>query len=491
MILGGTPPLSTTRAQAPAPAPGPDGPPVAPATVPGRFLPVVEPITDATVADLRDAVLPFLASVAEETGGKVKPVLVFEFRPGDEAPGRSDFSSSYRLARFLAEELGHTEKTLVKTVAFVPKSLSGYAVLAALACDEIVMGPEATLGRIDTSEEPANNVIRAAVAELAEAKNRGTYLPLLLGMLEKDRDVFQVTTGDSVRYVLDRDLNAFEKEHPGGHAEPVWEAGNRGVVPAEKLRRMFVNLLAPDRAKVLEEYHLGSTSDLAADEPIAVSLEVHGPIRSDTVSYLRQRISEEVNRGANLIFLDISSGGGDLFAVEQVLDELAKPRKGVRIVGFVEDEALGLAALVPLACDEIVMKKGARIGEVTGRGGAEGIDPAVFADKARKFASVKGHPPAVAVAMIDPSVALVEAKNNENGAVVRLLSSEVDPKIHSNVRTIKEAGDPPIVLTSDNAQALGMAVRTVENEKELGRAYGLKGAPGPWARPGSIRWWTR
>ncbi len=72
---------------------------------------------------------------AGEAKGK-SPILVFEFLPGESAPGTSGFGASFDLANLISKELGGARLT----VAYVPQPLTGYAVLPAIACTEIVMG---------------------------------------------------------------------------------------------------------------------------------------------------------------------------------------------------------------------------------------------------------------------------------------------------------------------------------------------------------------
>ena len=41
----------------------------------------------------------------------------------------------------------------VKTVAYIPQTIKGHGVLVALACEEIVMNPEAELGEAGVDEK--------------------------------------------------------------------------------------------------------------------------------------------------------------------------------------------------------------------------------------------------------------------------------------------------------------------------------------------------
>ena len=62
-------------------------PPAAPEEAPGQFFTVTEPITSESFEKLKAATREYIDSKARE--GK-KPILVFEFVPGEVAPGTSE-----------------------------------------------------------------------------------------------------------------------------------------------------------------------------------------------------------------------------------------------------------------------------------------------------------------------------------------------------------------------------------------------------------------
>ena len=138
-----------------------------PATVhetnPGQFFPITEPITYELIDHLRAATKQLIDRSAAQGSA---PILVFEFRPGEVLPGGSAFGASKDLANLISTEL----KGAKRTVAYIPEPLRGYAALAALACDEIVMGPEASLGPITPEGEPVDPGNRDPVRYLAIRK---------------------------------------------------------------------------------------------------------------------------------------------------------------------------------------------------------------------------------------------------------------------------------------------------------------------------------
>jgi hypothetical protein len=107
----------------------------------------------------------------------------------------------------------------------------------------------------------------------------------------------------------------------------------------------------------------------------AAVVGLRGPISGDSVARARARLQEAVDDGANFLCLQIDSAGG---APEQSLvlaGWLASldPAR-VRTVAYVPRQARGDAALVALACDELVLGPQAVLG---GEGNGGVIDPRV------------------------------------------------------------------------------------------------------------------
>jgi hypothetical protein len=115
----------------------------------GRFVHVGLPITGQTGARLlREVRLE--VDKAKRQNARLVLVVQFDVPKGQKNFGRgSDFGAAYSLANFLSsDELGG-----VRTVAYLPDSVEGHAVLAAVACQEIIMAPDATIGAAGIDEQ--------------------------------------------------------------------------------------------------------------------------------------------------------------------------------------------------------------------------------------------------------------------------------------------------------------------------------------------------
>jgi len=468
----------------PARSQEPPPPAAAPETSPGQFFLIEEPIDHETIERIRVAAKQVIArATAARTA---RPILVFEIRPGRARPASTSLGGGIDLANFLSTELAGARLT----VAYVPSPLKGYAVLPALACDEIVMGADASIGPITPEEQEVRGDYRDPLRFLARRKGREP--DLYLGLLDRDADLRRVTTADrQAHYVLAENLAEFLKANPAAENDilPAWEGGSRGVLTARRARdEGFSKLIPADRAEIATVYRI-DTRALASDptlldEARPVLIRIEGRIDPIKEAYLHRRIDQARREGVNLVFFQISSPGGLIGPANNVASLIADI-KDMKTVAFVEDRATGVSALVALACDEIVLRRDAVIGGIdkimTGANGrSEDLSESQvesLTKRAEGLAGQKGHPVALAHAMVDPASRLVQATDTTTGSPVIVLEAQAqaEPARYADPTTIKEPGEA-LTLRADQAATyrLGQMVGDVEEFKAL---YGLRGKP--------------
>ncbi len=406
--------------------------PARPDANPGQFFTITEPITNETIERIRAATRQLVDQQAGEAKGK-SPILVFEFLPGEFAPGTSRIGTSFDLANLISKELGGARLT----VAYVPQPLTGYAVLPALACSEIVMGAGASLGPITPDNQTVDPAFREPVRFLALRKTRDP--DLLLGMLDRDADLRLVRTADkALHYILAENLAEFRKANQVTDEQAAWEGGQRGVLTARRARAEgFCKAIAENSADVAHIYQISGQSaveDPTLGHPLRpIWIKITGPLDSVKVGYLSRRIDQARQEKVNIIFFQIDSPGGLDSAADSIADQIATITD-MKTVAYIDERALGVAALVPLACRDIVFKKSGRMGEIrqiiVGRNNRlQDLSDAqvqVLTKKAAFLAGKKGHPEAVARAMVDPDTTIVEVRDLQTGATRFLLSEEAE-----------------------------------------------------------------
>jgi membrane-bound serine protease (ClpP class) len=458
--------------------------PPQPAQAEGQFFTIDEPITTEVINRIRTQTLHLIDRTSSK-GEQFRPILIFEIRPGRTQPGQSEFGAALDLAEFISTKL----KGAKETVAYVPEPLSGYAVLVALACGEIVMGAEASLGPITPDGQDVKSPARDFVRTLATRKGYHEA-DLLLGMLDRNADLRKVTTGRrEVQYVMADRLPEFRKNNQIIDEQPAWEGGQRGILTGARARAEgFCKRTAENRAEVANLYNLSGQS--SSDDPTLdqvlnpVWIRITGPIDTIKESYLKRRIEQARQDKVNLIFFEINSEGGLDKPADNIAETIADI-KDMKTVAYIDDRAMGVAALIPLACNKIVFHKNARMGEVsrllTGRGGqSQELSQAqivALATKAEDFAKRKGHPTAIARAMVDPDVAVILAKDTQTGAVTFVTDVQLraEPGRFIATETRKQKGQEVLTLNADEALAYHLASDVVDDQEQLKAIFGLRG----------------
>ncbi len=470
----------------PAPKPDAEPNPVKPAEKPaqhpvGYLIRVPVPIQGNVDTRIRADIAKRLARVPP---GGPRPVVIFEFSPGQEEAGKgSDFGRSLELARFIAT--GH-ELSGVKTVAYIPKTIKGHAVLVALACEEIVMAPTAQIGEAGIDESTIGPTIRAGYTEIANAR-KTVPLPIALGMLDKELKVLKVTTDLGTDFCLSTDLDELKKHRAVQKTEEL--TPRPGLYSGDKARSElgFVSYLADDRSAVARAFNLPPQS--LRDDPSmnggwkAIQVPVKGVITPALVTETIKKIKDKLEDRVNFVCVWIDSAGGKQEDVMRLATYLASLNADkVRTVAYIPARARGYAALVALSCDQIVMGPDALLG---GSGDFElaGDKTATLARTVRdSLAKSKNISWSLPVAMADPSLKVYEYANatdqheylSEDEAARLPKDWRQGVLITTNEAPLRVKGHDPNGI---DAEKLGLAYAVVDNFTEFKQVYGLENDP--------------
>jgi len=322
------------------------------------------PITDQTT----NRVKRFVSGAMEKAlAHNVKPYLIFEFYipPSQEDFGRgSNFGACYELANFLTS----AELNAAKTVAYLPQTIQGHAVLVVLACDDIIMAPDAAIGPAGVEKSQISETIRAAYREIA-GRRRKLTVPLALGLLDPALEILAVQTEVGTEYVAREGLKELQKTQTAVSPEVFKPAGESLQLSSKKARDLgFVTYLAANRrdlAQALDLPPLGIEDDPSLEKPWkAVRIDLKGPVTSDKVRQVQKLIEDQTSRhDVNFVCLWIESSGGspaDSGVLANFLLTLNPSQ--VRTVAYIPKEARADATLIALACDQVVMHPKAVLG---------------------------------------------------------------------------------------------------------------------------------
>ena len=369
----------------------------------GQWIPITLPIDHAGVVRVKQTVQRGLGAA-----GGPRTVFVLEFdaatAAGDGGSGTS-FGDAYELAKFLAGD----QLNAATTVAYIPKSLRGHAVLVALACDQIVMASAATLGDAGADEKTIDGTMLAAYQEIPRGRHT-MPVAVALGLLDRSREVLRVTTEVSTEYVAPGQLKELAREHRIVSQERIKPADEPWQFSGAEGRKWdLIGCLAEDRRQVIRALEL-SPAILEGDPSAAggwqaIRIELKGNVTSDKVGQIQRTIDERMQGGVNFVCLWIDSPGGSPADSAQLADALTRlDRNTVRTVAYIPDKALADAAVIAMACDQIVMCPKALLGGA-GAYQMSGEETAQYRQTIRDvLARQKMRPWSVWAALIDPDV---------------------------------------------------------------------------------------
>jgi membrane-bound serine protease (ClpP class) len=446
----------------------------------GRLFKITLPITGRTTERLRQ---PVLKAIEQARSEHVRPVLIFEFTA---LKGQSEFGrgSKIGVARDLADFLSGGSLNAATTVAYVPQSIQGHAVLAVLACDVILMAPEAEFGPAGVDEENITDSIRTDYREIA-GRHKRVPVEVALKLVDSSRELLQVETDIGTEYVAPDGLAELGKGRTIGAKTVVLAAGQPGRFSGSEARRQgFISALASDRVEVARAVEVPPETvkeDVATEGVFhAVRVDLKGPIRADLVTKTQGIIQDAVTRqNADFICLRIESAGGspaDSMRLATYLLELDSAK--LRVVAYIPKEARCDAALIALACDQVVMHPNAILG---GEGDyvftpeeIQQIRAAIRGDIAARKARSWSLP----AAMFDPALAV--SRYTHKGRVAFFSAEELAAEAQPDQWTLGEQVTRPrrvFVATGKNAVAYGLASHEVEDFAQFKELYGLEGDP--------------
>lgn len=439
-----------------------------------------------SLARTRDA----LIAKARENQDARRPILVLHFiPPQDENDARSQFERVLALARFLSSG----EMAGVRTVAYMPQSILGHGTLLAIACEEIVMAPDALLGSARNGDEGAEAIqetIVAAYREIAESR-RSIPVALAIGMMNASDEVLQIETEAGSEFILGSNREEFIQNRDVISETTLVAQGALAQFDGREGRQFgFVKYLASDlnglaRALDIDAADLQEEA-LITEEWKPVIIDISGPITSRLASRIETMVGRELELNSNWIGFRIDSPGGDLNACLRIANFIAGLDKdAVRTVAYVPTEASGGAALVALSCQQLVMHPTAKLNTRISapEENIEEIEAALQAASTsvkESLAVQTGKNWSLLAATIDSKVKLFQYRNKLTGQ--RQIMSEVEAFEREDSKDWQR-GEPlqelntSLSLTGEQAESLELSWQNVEGFDELVELYRLPKEP--------------
>jgi len=375
------------------------------------------PLSGATDARVRSSLDKLVKELPAQSA---RPLLIFEFRPSAEEGGfTGEFEPALALARYLASDRFQR----VRTIAYLPATVEGHAVLPVLACEELIMAPQAQLGAAGREEKSIGLTMETAYREIAE-RRRTIPVPLVLAMLDRNRAVYEVQLVDGGRqYASQEMLEELRAAGKVGSEKQIDLHGDLLRLTGQELRLQygFASHLAADRQELAAALQIPPTAlrdEVAAhDAWTAMRLDIHGTITSRVADDATRTVRDvQADGSANLLCLSIQSAGGSSAPTLRLVNVLAElDAAKVRTVAYVQHEARSVAGLLALVCDEAYAAPDA----VLGGSGDTYFSPAELEDlrlSLREIARARQRDWSPLVAMADPEIELYRYRRVETGA---------------------------------------------------------------------------
>ncbi|MDR2170998.1 MAG: hypothetical protein LBP59_12720 [Planctomycetaceae bacterium] len=314
-------------------------------------------------------------------GDELRPAIILQFNvePDQDVFGRgSSFGGCYEIAKLLVSE----QFNGIRTAAYFPQSVKGHAMLIALACDERIVAEGVEIGEAAGGETNITKTEREAYLEISR-KKLSAPKAVVDKMLDVSAVLMRVETERGVRLISAAEAEELSKtESFIDKPAVIIAAGEPGIFTADMARKMnLVSRIANDKVELVRG--LGFRPDDVRAIPVpgelghAIRVDISGPVNHDKIGATIRSIQAAVNPKSvapnhrvygmekiGFICLSIDSPGGDLAASINLATFLVDTEelRDVWKVAYIPYQARADAALIALACDEIVLGQDAVLG---------------------------------------------------------------------------------------------------------------------------------
>lgn len=436
----------------------------------GQFLTITSPVNDAQVARVGNVALELQQRAESEDR---QAVLVVEIPPG---------ASRFGQVSDLARKLTAANLSRVRTVAWIPRTVDGYHAIIALACHDIVMDPDASLGDIGRGRKVPSEEKDFILKIVDRGRNNYVSRDVVLSMMDPSVELLRVKTKNAVnqeqyRFLTSKQVKALQANDTVIlETETIKDVGAPGLFNASDAQRsgFLLDKTAKTRQEISTAYDLPAESmrerEASNSEVNAQLIAIHEPITPFTEEFILRQVRTAVANGADTLIFDIDSPGGYLTSSVNIANTIAEldPAE-VTTVAWIPERALSGAAVIALGADRIIMTPDAHIGDAgviqeTEEGGAfERVPEKLWSDflvTLQNLAERKNRPTALLQAMVDKDLVVYQVTNAETGRVTYMSDYEIDDSSEEWVKgpVVGESRENVLLTVNGNrAHELGLA----------------------------------
>jgi|JI10StandDraft_1071094.scaffolds.fasta_scaffold00874_17 membrane-bound serine protease (ClpP class) len=320
--------------------------------------------------DSDERIIAQLRSVIDQPkDSKARPVVILHFKAapkvdiGNMAAEPKDpnqvsaigSGSSFERALSLARFIASPEAAGIKAVAFATDPVEGHALLPLLACEQILLGTNASLGSVVPGKAVDDETISAAYQQIVK-RRRTLPEAVINGMLNPAAGVFRLEmVNGEIQFV---NANLREQMREKGelwNESEVAKAGSTFRLTTPKLLELKLLQSSADSfediVKVLQLAGLPQDAATPIGKLKGVIVNIEGHLHLRRVATLIHGMQKAIDAGTNLFVFRINSEGGSVASSLQLATFIANldPTK-VITVAYVDGNARGDAAWVVAAC---------------------------------------------------------------------------------------------------------------------------------------------
>ena len=220
-------------------------------------------------------------------------------------------------------------------------------------------------------------------------------------------------------------------------------------------------------------------AETAPRAAMAVIITCRDMVDEGMLSSIKRRTGEALAAGATYIIYEIDTFGGLVTSGIAIHDYfMQEVCHDAHTVAYVPTKAISAGALISVACQDIIMRAGAKIGDcapISMGGKLEGVEREKMESPLRSYfkdaAETNGYPAALCQAMVTADLEVWRVKNAETGQYEYFTTEELpgqDPNALQEKELIVKKGN---LATLHAAEALeyGLARTVVEGPPEQGR----------------------
>jgi membrane-bound serine protease (ClpP class) len=450
---------------------------------------LIDQFDRGTLKNLQDALMA-LQNQAEND--KQSPILIVEIVGGPATFGQ---------VLDLAKSLTSTRYSKVRTVAWVPalgggRALDGYAAILPLACREIVMHPDAVTGDIGHGQPLEDDEQQVVINIVEKRYNTRVNGALAAGMCDPQAAVLLVKLDlgrkvEETRLVTGKELRRLQDSNVAiPKIVTIKKEGMPLLLSGREAHKhgVLTMHIAQDRTELANIYGFNPRElrpDGTENEgPRACLIRIAGPIDERLKDLVTREIQRATAEDANLIFFEIDSPGGELFASESIAMAIAEiDPKSCRSIAYVPKQAISGGAMIALGCDEIIMHPDARIGDMFPAAAQPGWPErlpekvlSIIREMLRELAERKGRPPALLRAMVDKDLVVYEVTHRQTGRVSYLSTQELEAvpdEWNQGAAVADTRKGVALTLSGQRAYELNLAAQPVRNFDELKLRFGI------------------